>query len=375
MQNPYARSLTLCSFMILLAACGAQTQSPATPATPATAVAAPQTETASDTCAGEQGLTYICGMKAPEDLLVLGSTGLLLASGQRRPEIPAGHMYLIDPVAGTVTQLVPSASFRQEHDRTRFPDCPGPVNIQAFSVHGMGITETAPGLFNIYSTSHGEREAIEIYDLELGAAASTLTWKGCVLLPQDAYFNGVARLADGGFVTTRMRDANPPTAALPRGSITGTVFEWHPGGTPLSVAGTESAFGNGIDISADERYMYVAASGSREVIRFDRSTSPPTRLAVTLPISPDNIHWGANNKLLTAGGNYVAPEECSGDSCATGWSVLELYPDTLAFTRLGGADQTVAIQNVSAAIQLGSDIWATTSSGDRIARFPRQVSE
>lgn len=370
MKNTTRQKLRIRTVAMLLAASGANGQSP-----PASAIETPLAQTAVNSCVSEQHLTYICGMKAPEDLLALGSTGLLLASGQRRPDIPAGHMYLIDPVAGTVTQLVPSANFRQEHDRIRFPGCPGPVNTEAFSVHGMSITETAPGVFSIYSTSHGEREAIETYDLELGAAAPTLTWKGCVLLPQDAYFNSVARLADGGFVTIRMRDAVPAPAALPPGTITGMVFEWHPGGSLFPVTGTESALGNGLDISADERYMFVAASGSREVIRFDLRTSPPTRLAVTLPISPDNIHWGAYNKLLTAGRNYVAAEDCAGAACATGWSVLEVDPATLAFTRVGGADQTVAFQNVSAALQLGGDIWVSTFSGDRIARFSRQSSE
>ena len=46
------------------------------------------------------------------------------------------------------------------------------------------------------------REAIEIYDLDLRGTARILTWKGCVLLQQDGYFNSVAQLADGGFITT-----------------------------------------------------------------------------------------------------------------------------------------------------------------------------
>ena len=44
-------------------------------------------------CRDEQGLTYICELVVPEDILTVGSTGLLLASGHRAP----GHLYLIDP--------------------------------------------------------------------------------------------------------------------------------------------------------------------------------------------------------------------------------------------------------------------------------------
>src|SRR4029453_15112684 len=99
-------------------------------------------------------------------------------------------------------------TFTLQHDTSAYRDCPGPLNLQAFDTHGLSLAETAPRYFNLYTTSHGAREAIEIYDLDLRGAAPRLTWKGCVLLQQDSYFNSVARLADGGFVTTRMRDAN-----------------------------------------------------------------------------------------------------------------------------------------------------------------------
>ena len=35
----------------------------------------------------------MCELSIPEDILTVGSTGLLLASGHRAP----GHLYLIDP--------------------------------------------------------------------------------------------------------------------------------------------------------------------------------------------------------------------------------------------------------------------------------------
>jgi hypothetical protein len=125
---------------------------------------------------------------------------------------------------------------------------------------------------------------------------------------------------------------------------------------------------NGIDISKDERYIYVAAFGSQELVRFDRRTTPMAKRTMSLSIRPDNIHWATNGKLLTAGPNYVAPVVCSGAGCATGWSVLEVDPETLAFSRLGGADQTAAMQRVSSAMRVGDDIWVG-SNDDRIARF------
>ena len=105
--------------------------------------------------------------------------------------------------------------------------------------------------------------------------------------------------------------------------------------------------------------LRVAANGTSEVVRFDRRATPMAKRAVSLPISPDNVHWDANGKLLSAGPN-VAP--------ASGWSVVELDPETLAFSRLGGADQRAAMQRVSSAMRVGDDIWVA-SNMDRIARF------
>jgi hypothetical protein len=331
---------------------------------PASSAPATQAVAPSPGCRNEQGLTYLCDLSVPEDILNVGSSGLLLVSGHRAP----GHLYLIDPATRTRSELIHGATFRLQHDTRAYPDCPGPLNLQAFDVHGLSLAETSPRYFSLYTTSHGAREAIEIYDLDLRATAPILTWKGCVLLQQDSYHNSVARLADGGFVTTRMRDQNYSGGGGAPAGITGHLVEWHPGGRPQPLPDTGMSLPNGIDVSNDERYIYVAAIGSQELVRFDRRATPMAKRTVSLPIRPDNVHWATNGKLLTAGPNYVAPAVCSGAGCATGWSVLEVDPETLAFSRLGGADQTAAMQRVSSAMRVGDDIWVG-SNDDRIASF------
>ena len=103
-------------------------------------------------------------------------------SGHRAP----GHLYLIDPAKPAPTELIHGASFRSQHDNRAYPGCPGPLNLQAFDVHGLSLAETSPRYFSLYTTSHGAREAIAIYDLELRGTAPTLTWKGCVLLQRPS---------------------------------------------------------------------------------------------------------------------------------------------------------------------------------------------
>ncbi len=84
---------------------------------------------------------------------------------------------------------------------------------------------------------------------------------------------------------------------------------------------------------------------------------------------PDNVHWDGNGMLLSAGRNPIDPATCDGAGCAAGWSVVEVDPESLAFTRLGGADGTASMQRASAAIRVGNEIWVG-SNQDRIARFP-----
>jgi hypothetical protein len=377
METVMLKRLTLTLAIAALVACDGETETPTAQQTPVESAAAPVAATpapspAAAGCEDEQGVTYICGPQGAEDLLSLDSTNLILASGMSNAGagVP-GHMYLIDPSTQEVTELVHGGNFSQAHDTALFPGCPGPLNLDNFSVHGLSVAETAPQTWSVYTTSHGEREAIEVYDLWLGGAEPTLTWKGCVVLPENTFSNSVARLEDGGFVVTKMMDPTQGFASIQSGGITGNVFEWHPGGEVVAVEGTELSGANGIAVSPDERFMYVAAFGTREIVKFDRSTTPIGKETVVVDIVPDNIRWGADGKLLTAGGNAPA-EGCQGPACATGWSVLEIDADTLEVTRVGGADQAAALQGVSTALQLGSDIWVGTFNGDRVGYFTRQ---
>ena len=324
-----------------------------------------------DACEPEGDLRYICGLQNPEDLLMLGDTGSILVSGMSGQDIPA-HIYLVNPQDDSYEILFPGENSTLALDTDAFPTCPGILNIDNFSAHGLALSEYADNRFQLYITSHGEREAIEVFDLDASGTRASITWRGCVVLPENTFSNSVAILSDGGFVTTKMMDPTVGFAAIGSGEITGNVYEWHPGGEVFMMEGTELSGANGIAVSPDDRFVYVAAFGTREIVRFDRNESPAAKRVVSVDITPDNIRWGDEGKLLTAGGNYVLPEECQGPDCATGWSIVEIDADTLAVTRVGGADQNVAIQGVSSALSVGDSFWVGTFNGDRVAHFPKQ---
>jgi DNA-binding beta-propeller fold protein YncE len=151
--------------------------------------------------------------------------------------------------------------------------------------------------------------------------------------------------------------------------VTGHVFEWHPGGEVAVMPGTELSGPNGIAMSGDGRFVYVAAFGTHEVVRFDRSSNPASKEAVSITVAPDNIRWSSDGTLYTAGGNVT--DACGGPDCGIGWSVIEVVPFSLAASRLAGVDETAAMQGVSSALLVDDAIWIGTYSGDRLGILPK----
>ena len=332
---------------------------------------------AADDCQPDGELNYICGLQNAEDILPLGATEWLLVSGMdgQFSNTPiTGHIYLVNRREKISEVLFPGArpAFRQ--DMAMFAGCPGPLNPDKFSSHGLALREQSSGMHRLYMTSHGEREAIEVFDIDTSGGKPAITWVGCVLLPEKTWANSVAILADGGFVATNFMDPTVPNifAEILQGKISGQVYEWHPGGAVTVVAGTELSAPNGIALSADERWMYVNAFGTHEVVRYDRTANPITSQTVAVTVGPDNIRWGDDGLLYIVGLNYVAPADCASPPCQTGWSVFSIDPDTLAAKRVAGADQTAALQGASAAVSVGNEIWIGTYNGNRIGYLLKQ---
>ncbi|MFC1840878.1 SMP-30/gluconolactonase/LRE family protein [Thermodesulfobacteriota bacterium] len=322
---------------------------------------------AADNHQSSGNLKIIKGPQNAEDILPIGDTQWLVTSGMNgqtsRSDIN-GHIYLVNRKEKTFEELFPGKNPTFDHDKKMFSECPRPINPDKFSSHGLALKELSPGQYRLYMTSHGEREAIEIFNINTGGVKPAITWTGCVPLSEDIMANSVAILSDGGFVTTKFHDPTIPNSmmGIMQGKLTGGVHEWHPGGSVKAIPGTELSGANGIAVSPDDKYVYVAAFGSREIVRFDCTKSPVKLEKVKIGIMPDNIHWGNDGLLYTAGNNRAR---------GTGWSVMSIHPETLEIKWVTGVDQTAAMQNVSSAVPVDGEIWVGTFSGDRIGFLPR----
>ena len=329
-----------------------------------------------DECKNSGELKYICGPVNAEDILPLGDTQWLITSGlngQFSDTNSTGHIYLVNRRDKTFEELFPGKTQDFKPDKKMFNTCPSPIDPDNFSAHGLALKKLSPNLFHLYITSHGAREAIEVFEINAQGSKPTISWTGCVLLPEKMFANSVASLNDGGFVATKFYDPieSDPFDKIFQGKVTGGVYEWHPGGKVRALEGIELSGGNGIAVSQDNKWVYAAATGTREIVRFNRTESPFKIEKAQINIRPDNLRWGDDGMLYTTGDNYVPPEECKNPPCETGWSVVSINPETMENRLVTGVDQAVTMQKASVALPIDNEIWIGTYSGDRIGYLPK----
>lgn len=332
-------------------------------------LAAQPTPAAPASCAPDGDMHYVCGIEAVEDLVRIDETRWLLGSGLGGPDRP-GTLVLIDTRAKQAEILFPASGAKVAPDAKRFPGCTTPPDPTKFNAHGIAIRPAGNGDKEFLVVNHGGREAIEFFRVGMGGSKPALTWLGCVLMPPDTSINSLDSLPDGGFVATQFYvPSKGGIGAVFAREITGGLLEWHPGGPVTRIAGTELSGANGILLADGGRVMYVAAWGTRELVRFERTGDTVTRRVVPMDFAPDNLRLTRDGKLLVAGQKFVARRE--GPAGLDGWTVAVVDPETLAVTKLREVDGTAPFQGVSSALEVGDDIWVGPFRGDRIAWFPK----
>jgi len=359
---------------VLLVACGGETETVDTPTVEqAPAVAPAQVVDVIpdiENCDPEEGIEFLCGVVNGEDILRLGDSDWLLVSGMDGSLTGAdirGKIHLVNAMDKNAEILFPGTNPGFQHDTELYGDCPGPINIESFSAHGLALhpSDKGPDIYRLYMTSHGEREAIEVFEVD-AFVKPTITWTGCIPMPASSWTNSVAILSDGGFVATQF--FNPADHTIDNvlaGEVTGHIFEWHPGEEVRVIPGTELSGGNGIVVSEDERWIYAASFGTGELVRFDRNSTPIAREEIPLGILGDNIRWSPRGTLLSAGNNTGS--FCGQPPCETGWGIVEINPDDLVATRIVSVGGDSAMHDASTALLVNDEIWVGTYSGDRLA--------
>lgn len=331
---------------------------------------------ADNECAASGEYAFVCGPKSAEDLVLVPDTKWIMASGFAKD----AAIYLIDSQQKTWAELYPARAPRAQQDMEMYGACPGSPDPNNLVTHGLSIRRGADGHSTLYVVGHGEREAIEVFDVNANGEIPELTWTGCILTPDSMEANSVASLANGSLlVTIPLRTGISISDAL-AGKLTGGVYEWSPGDTGFApVQGTDLPYANGIEVSADGQEFYVVSSGLLTVTAY--SNSNPARLlrsSKPFAIVPDNLHMTSDGSLITAGLNVLDP--VCGDvpqseefdlakfaSCPRPFAVLTIDPQSMQSRTLASGPANKNFSNITMGLPVGGELWIGTFGGDRVA--------
>lgn len=322
-------------------------------------------------CEADGKIQFICGITSPEDLVPVPRSEWVVASGYIR-----GGVSLVNTKTFAATQVFPVAKPVERFDRNTYSQCPGPVDPgekEKLSAHGLAIRPGADRVHTIYLVHHGFRESIEVFEIDTRPAPPTFTWVGCVIAPETAAFNSVTPLAGGGFAATNPnRRVKPPPGADP--TNTGEIWEWNPKSGFSIIPGSEGNGPNGIEASADGRWLYVNHWPARKILKLSRGQKPIVKEFVDVNFQPDNIRAQPDGSLLAAGhGGPDTPTviKCLMVVCDNAASVVaRIDPKEWTAKEIIRYPANQKFYSSTVALQVGKEIWIGTITGDRIARYP-----
>jgi hypothetical protein len=369
MAYTYHRSrvrLPLIGLALLLGLSSVSAQAPTPPARPA--------------CDASGPIKYVCGLAGPEDLVAVPQTKWLIASAMSGE----GGLYLVDTTQATTSRIFPTASASDRFDRKEYGSCPGPLNPKQAITHGLSLKPGRRSVHTLYAVHHGDRESIEVFEVNAKATPPTVTWIGCAVVPDPVGINSVAALPDGGFVLTNFDPRQPPppgggragglSPKLTAGEQNGEVWEWHAKSGWAKVPGSEAAGANGIEVSRDGKWIYVAQWGKQSFLRLSRGKTPVERQEIPLGFRTDNIRWAPDGKTLIVAGQGTAAAQPGAQrgrgQAAQATVAVRVNPQTMTFEELINQPPPPGVSAASVALLVGNELWVGSFFTDRLVRYP-----
>lgn len=317
-------------------------------------------------------LSYIENLKSPEDLVQIPNSKWIIASGMTHHS----GLYLIDSQSKTTARLIapkasaPSAEFKNSQ--------PQP-HADEMQIHGLSIRAIGGGKSLLYAVNHNgfdkniARETIEIFEVNANTAAPSITWLGNVPMPKDdkgRYLagNSVVSGADGAIYTTVMMHPHNTLEDMFAGKTTGAVYRWTPTTQKFEkLQGTEFNGNNGIELSKDGKFIYVAHMKKLSKL----TNTNPAKVVATSELNYgvfDNLHW-AGDKLITAGSRTQNCGETMTYDCLKDFHITTINPDNLAITPLYQGKYTQDFSGVSTVLPVGKTYYLGSFYRDKMAYF------
>jgi hypothetical protein len=318
----------------------------------------------------------VCDMRTPEDIAALPDDRfLLLAHFGHMGEEP-GSLSLFDTQSETLRALYPRPTGAEDKVHgTEWGEaaCTEPPG-DSLGPHGTHLHQLDDGRWRYLVVNHGEREAVELFELIPAGAESQLVWRGCVFAAEDTMMNDVVGLNDGDVVYTRMF---PPSdsLALPKSALgipTGELWRWNAETGLAPLPSTRAAQPNGLEIDAANDYVYANMYMEAQVWRVRLSDGEVTA-RYKIP-NADNSAWGSDGRLWVTTHDmgirdilacFDRPEA----PCPGGFDIIALDPATGEFEsvfRHEGPPMGAA----TVAVPQGGRVYMGSFVGDRMISVP-----
>src|SRR5687767_2264498 len=116
-------------------------------------------------CEPVGNVRFVCGQRAPEDLVALPGSQWIVAGAFAG----AGGINLINVRDHTTTLAFPTATSRERLDAKTYNACPGPPDAAdkaKFATHGLALRAGNNSIHTLYAVHHGARESIEVFEVD-----------------------------------------------------------------------------------------------------------------------------------------------------------------------------------------------------------------
>ena len=343
-------------------------------------------------CQSAPGIEAICGFKNPEDMRLLpDSKTLLISQVGALGRASSGSLVFFDTQSKQISAAFPPShpSADANFMRGSLPtdsswgasNCPGPPGAE-FSPLGISIQQRQDGRWQVAAVNHGQRMSVEMFEWLQVGAHYRLEWRGCLPTPAEVSMNSVALLRHGGFVASHMFDRTAPSVLgfstglwkSQLGIDTGYAFEWQPAQEDVFrvLSDSPGPFLNGIELSADEREVFVSVTSGNQIRKLDRASG---KLLATLALErPDNLSWDAQGYVLAASltGSRLQNLICiqnTGESCGLAFEIVRIDPVDMS-SELVFKHEGAPMGAATVAQQVGDFLYLGSFTGDRILKIP-----
>ena len=325
-------------------------------------------------CVDKGNLHPVCGLQSPEDIAVVPGGDYLLLSELGSMGARSGRIALFNVNDESWQTIYPVGGIAKPETLQGDASCTEPPGAE-LSPHGTHLVQLDDGSWRYLVVNHGGREAVELFSLETSAeGAPSLQWRGCVFPADNTLMNDVVGLGNGDVIYTRMFRPHDFMGQM-RGMLgfnSGDVWRWNKATGVRLLPGTEGSLTNGIEISQDERFIFINQYMDKEVHKYDLSTEEVVGKAPVPNV--DNSAWGPNAELWLVSqssdlSDYLACTKDHTVTCGMAFEIVALDPESMQ-SRVIFRHQGPPMGSATIATAHRDKVYLGSFLGDRLLVVP-----